>query len=180
VALAAIFAAQPAIAVVQHNLVITRDDTRVLAARWAIDNLSGKGEIAIDKSNVTLYSPSGGWADPRLDLSDQTRVHRRSLDEYRTRGYSFLVTSSYIQDRYFVPTTDRWSAYFREHERLRWPDERERAERLERRERPVMIFAPGPDGASVPFQFDDIYTPYWNLWAWYRPGPTIKVYALRG
>ncbi len=167
--------AQPTLAVVQHNLLISREDTRVLASRWALEHLVGQGLVATDK--LALPPPGESWpAD--VPFEDQDRVFRYDVASYRQRQYRYLVTSSFTLDRYRLPTTAQWAARFKESRRLKWPDEWERAERFEQRERPLATFAPGVDGSPVPFQLDDMYTPFWNLGAWARPGPTIRVYAL--
>jgi 4-amino-4-deoxy-L-arabinose transferase-like glycosyltransferase len=176
-ALGAVALVQPAVTSVWHNVLITREDTRVLASRWALEHLAGKGRIAYDDYSVSF--PLDNWpAGKDSEITTEERVHRRSLDYYRRRGYHYLITSSFIQGRYFVPTTELWADRIRDTRDLVWPAERDRSRQLEAQITPLAIFAPGVGGTEVPFNLDDIHTPFWSLSALERPGPTIKIYAL--
>jgi len=167
---------QPAIAILQHNLLITREDTRVLASRWAMEHLAGKGAIAIydyewDGGMLSLPAPAGGWPVGGLEFTEaqpQTNIQDGARPD--TGASRFLVVSSFVQD------AKRLTAQVRGKE---WPDSLERWFNAEvaHRDR-LATFAPGVDGGSVPFRRDDPYTPFWDLGAWVRPGPTIKIYEL--
>ena len=37
---------------------------------------------------------------------------------------------------------------------------------------------PGRDGQAIPFDLEDLYSPFWGLDRYERPGPTITVYEL--
>jgi 4-amino-4-deoxy-L-arabinose transferase-like glycosyltransferase len=174
--LAVIVLLQPAIAIVQHNLLITRDDTRVLASRWAMEHLAGKGAIAIydhewDGGLLSLPAPAGGWPVGGLEFTvAKPQTNTQDGVHPDTGASRFLVVSSFVQDpRRLTFSAKGWD----------WPDALERwldewvacGDRL-------ATFVPGVDGGSVPFWRDDAYTPFWDLGAWVRPGPTIKIYEL--
>ena len=44
--------------------------------------------------------------------------------------------------------------------------------------RVVARFAPGLDDRPIPFDLEDLYSPFWGLDRYERPGPTITVYEL--
>jgi hypothetical protein len=168
---------QPAIAIVQHNLLIGRDDTRVLASRWAMENLAGKGAIAVydpdwDGSLLTLPRPWGGWpAGRRLQFTaagpSATGSGEASPPAAAAR---FLAISSYVRDPKRLTALAKGS---------QWPDTLERwATAQVARGRKLGTFTPGIGGRSVPFRRDDPYTPFWDLGTWARPGPTIMIYEL--
>jgi hypothetical protein len=133
-----------------------------------------------DKVAAEDYSLSwpGDWPREGPKVDGYERLHTHDLEFYRRKGYLYLVTSSFIQDRYAMPTTELWAAKLAETRDLQWPEEGERSKELASRLVPLITFTPGVGGTSVPFDLDDIHTPFWNLGAWERPGPTIKIYAL--
>ena len=53
-------------------------------------------------------------------------------------------------------------------------------EALTQQGRVVARFTPGRDGQIIPFDLEDLYSPYWGLDRYERPGPTITVYELPG
>jgi hypothetical protein len=50
---------------------------------------------------------------------------------------------------------------------------------LEDRASLVAVFTPVRDGSELPFNLEAIYSPFHDLSRYERPGPTIKIYALR-
>ena len=44
--------------------------------------------------------------------------------------------------------------------------------------RVVARFSPSEDGEPIPFDLEDLYSPFWWLDRYERPGPTITVYEL--
>jgi hypothetical protein len=113
-------------------------------------------------------------------LNRVERIQRKATPEWLA-NQDIVMTSSSIQDRYRLGTTERWAREFERSARwdLQWPEERERAERFTREHAPLVTFVPGRGGSSVPyFGTDDFLTPYWNLASWERPGPTIHAYSL--
>jgi hypothetical protein len=50
---------------------------------------------------------------------------------------------------------------------------------LDDRARLVAVFTPARDGSELPFDLEALYSPFHDLSRYERPGPTIKIYALR-
>jgi hypothetical protein len=44
--------------------------------------------------------------------------------------------------------------------------------------RVVARFSPGHGNQPLPFDLEDLYSPFWSLERYERPGPTITVYEL--
>jgi hypothetical protein len=42
----------------------------------------------------------------------------------------------------------------------------------------VARFAPGRGNQPLPFDLEDLYSPFWRLERYQRPGPTVTVYEL--
>jgi 4-amino-4-deoxy-L-arabinose transferase-like glycosyltransferase len=174
--LAIIALLQPAIAIVQHNLLIGREDTRVLASRWAMEHLAGKGAIAIydyewDGGMFTLPAPAGGWPIGGLEFAAATpRTGSPDVLASEKSVTRFLVVSSFVQDAKRLRALRMGSEWPDTLERW-WDNEVARGEML-------ASFAPGVNGGSVPYRNDDAYTPLWTLGVRARPGPTIKIYEL--
>ena len=53
-----------------------------------------------------------------------------------------------------------------------------RATALAQQGRVVARFSPSVDGEPIPFDLEDLYSPFWGLDRYERPGPTITVYEL--
>jgi hypothetical protein len=167
---------QPALAIVQYNLLMTRDDTRVLASRWAMQHLAGEGTIAIydpewDGGVLSLPAPAGGWPVRGLDFTTaEPRAGTESSSHPEAGAARFLVVSSFVEEGRRLTFLARGST---------WPDTLER--RLEdevAHGNRLATFAPGVHGGPVPYRLDDTYTPFWDLGLWARPGPTIEIYEL--
>jgi 4-amino-4-deoxy-L-arabinose transferase-like glycosyltransferase len=176
-ALAVVAVLQPAIAIVRHNLILTREDTRVLAARWAMNHIAGLGAITVydpawDGDLLTLPTPMGGWpVGRRLEFTPDLPAARPYNGVPSDSGTArFLVVSSFVRDPKRITALVRGSEWPDSLDR-RWEEQVARAERL-------AIFTPGVDGGSIPFRRDDAYTPFWDLAAWARPGPTVVIYKL--
>ena len=175
--LASVALLQPAIAIVRHNLIITREDTRALAARWAMDHIAGLGAITVydpewDGDLLTLPTPLGGWpVGGRLEFSADMPAAKPHDGAPPHPGVPrFLVVSSFVRDPKRITALVRGSEWPDSLDR-RWNEQVAGAERL-------ALFTPGIDGGSIPFRRDDAYTPFWDLAAWARPGPTIAIYEL--
>lgn len=167
---------QPAIAVVHYNLLMTREDTRVLASHWAMEHLAGKGSIAIydhewDGGLLSLPAPAGGWPVSGLEFGTaKPQASTQDSMEPDIGAARFLVVSSFVQEGRRLTFLARRSS---------WPDPLERwlERKLAGADR-LATFAPGVHGSSVPYRLDDTYTPFWNLGSWARPGPMIQIYEL--
>jgi hypothetical protein len=151
---------------VRHNLLIGQEDTRVLAERWALANVPPGVKTQLEEYTIRDRRPraygAGVW---QLD-TDQFNVNsvRRADPAAPLRGSArYFMISSFQQDRFgIVPGSAQQQFY----------------EALAREGRVVARFAPGRGGQSVPFDLEDLYSPFWGLDRYERPGPTITVYML--
>jgi hypothetical protein len=176
--LAALTLVQPGMAVVQHNLILGRESTQVIATRWVVEHLPDS-RIATDK--LAIGPQRWEWPADGPDVKDLNQVHRYTAEYFHQNGYDYLVTSSRVQDIYDSPTNGLWLELpeaERRERRLEYEEERERAAKFAATHTPIVVFAPGVGNTSIPHRLDDNTTPFWSLGAWERPGPTIKIYAL--
>jgi hypothetical protein len=159
---------QPTANVIVHNALVGQEDTRVLAARWALENVGPRDKVQIedytirDRRERAYGGPSWQLDTDLFDVNDV----RASDPCAPLRGTSrYIITSSFQEARFSgdAPGLARQTAFYA---------------CLEREGRLVARFAPGRDGTSLPFDLEDLYTPFWALDRYERPGPTIKVYAL--
>ncbi|MBM4436416.1 MAG: glycosyltransferase family 39 protein [Actinobacteria bacterium] len=168
--LAALVVAQPLVTSVWHNIVIAQTDTRELARQWVRASIPDRFTVGVDAFSIL---------DTRLNVWDQDtpdgarQLHRtvqvsdwkdKTVQTVRNRGPSYAVVSSYVYERY-VRSGWRpdWPPFYRELQGS--------AEELAR-------FAPGPGGSNVPFDQEEVYTPFWHVFDRDRPGPTITIYRL--
>jgi hypothetical protein len=153
---------------VRSNTLLTRGDTRTLAKEWIEENIPVGARIATDWAvhSPPLSTPERAVPDGRVvydyDAIGGIGLAAHPLEWYRTEGYDYIVTTSYISDIPLVyrdqnPTRDAFYASL--------PDALDM----------VAEFSPGD---SVPFVFDEIYGPFVSLWQRERPGPTLKIYAI--
>ncbi|MGE3912690.1 MAG: glycosyltransferase family 39 protein [Chloroflexota bacterium] len=141
--------------VVRYDVLLTRPDTRTIAANWLSENLP-PGEQVI----VEWYGPPyGNVRQMGFDLSD------RSLDRYFGRTPRFIVTSSF--------TYDRW---------LRTPDLFPKREAFYSglHERGTLIYEVRP---FPELEYDPVQEG-WDGWHGIplgpdaRPGPVLRVYQV--
>jgi hypothetical protein len=88
-----------------------------------------------------------------------------SLAEYRQRGITYIVTSSFVRDARALDAD-------RESRRQDFYTSLDATTTL------IMEFRPST-GTVPAFVYDRIYAPFDALWSFDRPGPTIRVYALQ-
>ena len=88
-----------------------------------------------------------------------------TLDEYRRRGVTHIVASSYVADRWLLdPESDaQRRAFFA---------------RLAKEAELVAEFRPFAGDERPGFVHDQIYGPFNDLGRVLRPGPTLRIYAL--
>ena len=82
---------------------------------------------------------------------------------YIKDGVKYIITSDFIRMRYYS-FPKKYSNEIRFYESL---DEFGRE-----------IYSVSPAKRAVPFRFDEVYSPFWNLFVLDRPGPQIRVYQL--
>jgi hypothetical protein len=159
---------QPVADTIRHNVLIAQDDTRVLAARWALANVPPGAKLALEEYTIRDRRPRayGGpsWQFD-TDLLDVNQL-RRSDPTAPMRGSTrFYMISSFQQERFIGgPDTPQRQFY----------------EALARQGRVVATFGPGRGNQPLPFDLEDLYSPFWGLDRYERPGPTITIYELPG
>ncbi|HZO28857.1 MAG TPA: glycosyltransferase family 39 protein [Chloroflexota bacterium] len=165
-ALAIAALAQPTVDTVRHNVLIGRDDTRALAAQWALANVPAGAKVAVEEYTIRDRRPRayGGPAwHLDTDLLDVNQLRRADPTAPLRGSTRYFITSSFQQDRF-----------------AGGPDSPQRQfyEALASQGRVAARFAPGRDGQPIPFDLEDLYSPFWRLDRYERPGPTITVYEL--
>jgi hypothetical protein len=160
--------AQPVADTVRHNVLLAQDDTRILAARWALANVPPGAKMALEEYTIRDRRPRAyGGPSWQLDtdLLDVNQLRRADPTAPLRGSTRYVLTSSFQQDRF-----------------TGGPDSPQRQfyEALARQGRVVATFAPGTGNQPRPFDLEDLYSPFWSLGAYERPGPTIMVYELPG
>lgn len=148
----------------KHNHLISKPDTRILARDWISNNMPYGSKIVAEgyspnlkvyydrdrlKENINNYQVENVWTD----------LPRNSLNEYKEQEVEYVITSSYIRDRY-----------------LDSPSEYNFYTILEEEAEQIFNIAPAP--GMVPFYMDEVYSPFWNLFILERPGPTINIFKI--
>jgi hypothetical protein len=158
--------AQPAVNTFRHNILLGEEDTRALAARWAVENVPPDAKVAVEEYTIRDRRPRayGGPAwELDTDLLDVNQLRRADPTAPLRGSTRFVITSSFQRDR-FVGGPDS--------------PQRQLYEALDREGRVVARFAPGHGDQVIPFDLEDLYSPFWGLARYERPGPTITIYEL--
>jgi hypothetical protein len=158
--------AQPTLDTVRHNVLIGREDTRVLAAEWALANVPPGAKLAVEEYTIRDRRPRayGGPAwQLDTDLLDVNQLRRADPTAPLRGSTRYFMISSFQQDRF-----------------AGGPDSPQRQfyDALASQGRMVARFTPGLDDTALPFDLEDLYSPFWGLGRYERPGPTITVYEL--
>jgi hypothetical protein len=206
-AITALVLAQPLAADVRTALVLGRTDTREQAREFLTERFPPELRISIEPSVPGRYfrsNPEGrlpswvsrcpaerGWSEPgwsyvgdggrrlcvRFKPGQFTRpdggvrassyhfvLSPELIDDYRFYGYCLVMTTGVVRERALETGEPRVRAYYR---------------RLEREGRLLREFSPyDPGQGPVPFSFDLSYNYYPTEYE--RPGPTVRIYRLRG
>jgi hypothetical protein len=172
VALVVLAMTQPLIQSIQHNVLLTREDTRTLAKEWIENNVPAGAKIALDwdTHGPPLSTPDKPMPDSQrlyeVDAIGKTGLSEHSIAWYHEKGYDYLITSSFI---YNIPLVSEKQHTLRQTFYASLPQEVEL----------VQEFRPSIDKVDEPsFIFDEIYGPVISLWQRDRPGPIIRVYKL--
>ena len=152
----------------KHNYLISKTDTRILASNWINSNLSDGSKIVTEGygPNLRMY-----YDKDRLTKNINnyqignagTSLPKTSLNEYKQQEVHYIITSSYVSSRYL----NHPEAY---------PRESEFYITLEKEAK--QIFKISPSQGKVPFYLDEVYSPFWNIFALERPGPTITIFQI--
>ena len=162
-ALAIAAIAQPLACDVQHDVVLTRQDTRTLAKEWTETHIPPGAKIATD---WPVYEPPLSREIYEVDTRGGEGLSGRPLAWYREQGFDYLIASSFI---YRIPLLDKEQ------------DARRRAfyAALDEELELVRRFSPGEGNVEPPFVFDEIYGPWISVWHRKRPGPVLKIYRVK-
>lgn len=159
---------QPTAYSVRLDWLAHQRDTRQEANEWAERNLPAGSKVAVEA--FSLLDQEAVTFRPTLQQLYVLLVWRATMHDlayYRDNGFDYLAVSSFLYDRAFTQPE-------------RYPDRVEFYRQLDRECQLVAAFYPRADGGSTPFALDDLDTPFWYLFSYDRPGPTVKVYRLRG
>ena len=148
----------------KHNHLISKPDTRVLARDWISNNLPYGSKIVTEgyspdlkvycdrdrlKENINNYQVENVWTDlPLMELND-----------YKEQGFEYVITSSYIRDRY-LDSPSEYNFY------------------ITLEEKAEQVFYISPAHGKLPFYMDEVYSPFWNIFILDSPGPKIKIYKI--
>ncbi|HEX2922817.1 MAG TPA: glycosyltransferase family 39 protein [Chloroflexota bacterium] len=157
---------QPAVYSLKLDWLLQQKDTRQEANEWAERNIPAGSKVAVESFSILDQESLAFRATlQQRDIDLVWRATMHDLNYYRKSGYDYLAVSSYNYDRaYSQPAkyADRIQFY----------------QQLDRELDLMAVFSPRADGAPMPFALDDLDTPFWTLFAYDRPGPTVKVYRL--
>jgi 4-amino-4-deoxy-L-arabinose transferase-like glycosyltransferase len=156
------------IAVVMHNVLISRPDTRAQAFEWMSASFPPRTKLGIEDYTIRDRRPRAYLDDGRVFDTDLINVNeiRDPATVLGGNSFVYVVTSSFNSDRF---TSDP----------QRFPRQNAFYQALDQQARLVAEFRPGRDGTAITFDIEDLYTPFWGLDRYERMGPTIRIYALR-
>ncbi len=156
--------AQPAVYSVLSDVIIGREDTRVLADHWVSANVPPEAELMVDKHSE--LAPNYGWPS-RVGLAVRwyTQITEPEAWREETRWPIFVAITSFGYDgiRRGVGDTTVLPKEYRS---------------LQREGKLVALFAAGHGGTQIPYAQDDVYTPFWYVLQRERPGPTVRIYRM--
>ena len=166
ISLAVVALVQPALNVALHDRLVTREDTRVLAAEWALANIPPDAKVALEDYTIRDRRPRayGGPAwQLDTDLFDVNDVRATDPCAALRGRYRYFITSSFQSARFAGDAGLRQAEFYA---------------CLEREGRLLAHFGAGQSGTALPFDLEDLYTPFWNIGDHERPGPTVRIYAI--
>ena len=162
--------AQPVVDVVRSDALLTRTDTRVIALTWILDEVpAGDGivvEPAVPGSYGRVLRNAGLELYPvaRPFQAYEQTLHPGLLEDYRDKGYCWVMVNSHQHDRGIAAGLSAAADYYQE---LATQSE------LVLRASP---FAPNATPSSFSYDFSFNYYPP----AHRRPGPVIELRRLHG
>lgn len=152
-------------AVITHNVLVSRPDTRVVAFEWLRANVPTGTKMAIEDYTIRDRRPKAYLDDGRVFDTDLINVNELRDPNPVLRGsFEYVIVSSFNADRF---TADP----------RRFVRQVSFYETLEHEARLVAEFHPGINNTRIPFDIEDLYTPFWSLERYERMGPTVRVYA---
>jgi hypothetical protein len=166
--------AQPLVNDLLHQRLLLQTDTRVLANEWVQANLPSRSYLVVESySLVDLSTPGRTYTPNTAELRIELLRNMSEAQQARylvERGAHYVVTSSFLQERCLMPhPPDPPSGGFCRN--IVRPGLLQRAELL-------ATISPGHGGRELPWQMEDVMTPFWALDQYERPGPTLRIYSL--
>ena len=95
--------AQPVADTIRHNLLLGQDDTRVLAVRWALANVTAGAKLALEEYTIRDRRPRAyGGPSWQLDtdLLDVNQLRRADPTAPLRGSTRYFMISSFQQDRF--------------------------------------------------------------------------------
>lgn len=169
--LVAVTLAQPLALSIGHDLLLSREDTRALAARWIASYTPPNATIAVETHSL-MDNPYGWKGDPARGRESywlhNVKVFwpekEEEMNEVLRGTYDYAIVTSYgYNSLQGDPSLADMSRRYQE---------------LDTVGKLVARFGPGYGNSDVPYAVDDGYTPFWHLFDRERPGPTVKVYQM--
>jgi hypothetical protein len=155
----------PAADDVRMNALLGEVDTRVLAVQWLNENIPPGERLVAHSTAVPIGRTGGGDGLQRFDVHRVYSLSNpASLRNLACEGNRYVVLSSHDYDLHRVHA-DRGeppTGY----------------ELLERDGQLLIELRPQISGPPIPYDVDDNAIPFWDLWRYARPGPTIRIYRL--
>lgn len=163
---------EPASRLVWHDILLSREDTRIQAKRWIEARLSQGTRIGTEDYGPPLSS--------RYAVMHEWALPVRSPESWRAAGTQYIVTSSFMADR-TGPNPDKPLGVVQSQGCGSYPPDGFSPALytgLLAEAREVAKFSPWRQGLSLPFALDDVYSPFWRVWDWRYPGPMLTIYEL--
>jgi 4-amino-4-deoxy-L-arabinose transferase-like glycosyltransferase len=154
-----VLVASPLARSIYLDVILHRPDTRVLAREY-LDRVAQPG------SAIVLTMPPYYYIPP--------------LDPKRYRILTIWSDPSLLHPVGATADFYLFSSFDAGRVRLSEAEERGLMAALERQGFARITFSPLRDGGDLPFEIDQIYLPYRQLFRYERPGPTIVLYARPG
>ena len=201
VLLAGLFSAPPGYAILQHNLLLARTDTRLLATQWIEDHLSQDTKLALYGNNdfgfPHIHRSRNSLLGQLSDLQAAGLGAKRLERALESGAYPVEPSYQVIELRLLNPLKLRsiWTTHstaLLAREGVFWIVTHEHPlvysridpvflAQLERDAVPVKSFNPFKEGKDIPTYdpIDAYYVPLAGFGAVERPGPLLKIWRLQ-
>jgi hypothetical protein len=163
---------EPALRLLKHDQLLTRDDTWIQAADWIDANLPPGANVFLEcgiprvlfPDHVRLWYPDVYFRlGTIVDVGEDGRP-RRAVDEG-----GWMVTDGWRERAAEV------GGRVKGRDTSEWPG---LLAGLRERHGLVAEFSPGPHGEPETFEFDSRFGPLVDFWSQKRPGYTIRIYRI--
>jgi hypothetical protein len=156
--------AQGVAATIRVDSVLARNDTRLLARDWILENIPSDAKLVVEPFVPRKWMPSGRLYPIKPPFQAyEKKLDPSLIDTYRSGHYCWVVVASHQKQRGLNAKLPGAIGYY---------------ERLNRESDQTQLFDPWRAGADRPgFNFDMSFNYYPT--AFVRPGPFIEVHHLR-